>query len=696
MKMKTTRSICQYSVFTEIMMILLEKVSMSWEGCLCSTPLPPLTLTHASIYRPRNKTGGVLLAALDLLSVSNLVNYFGRQDDVNKVDISPVLIQKGSTKVALYGLGNMRDERLNRMWQGKKVRFLRPEEGGGGNKKGNDDDNDENENEEDDSTNGFFNIFILHQNRDNMGRGSKNCIHESMIPAWMDLAIFGHEHTSEPVPAESVVGTFRITQPGSSVATSLTMGEAERKHAVLLNVRGNKFRLDPIPLTMIRSFVMKDISLSEHTNLDPEDPKVDSKITKILEEELRMWIYNAREKDKTLLDDAEKAGNFAASDDSPLKYKMTKREQVLCRLRVEHTGFTTLNNQRFGARFVGEVGNPSDVLLFVRAKKKTTSSGNKSKRKAADVALEEPIIPIEIAQVSVEDLVKDNLEEADAKLTILSEKALNLALEDYVDKSDGNAIMETTEAALKKSQASLYQNASQVGDDDDDDERYDVVKALKRQSQQGGDEAEARRPSEAPKRKRSNSSGEDSLDKENQSKAPLKKKPSKASPKSSRNDSRSIEIDSSDDEVNVSTESSIRPKLKATTNGKRKSGDGDIRSFVSRNPQSQLKGSSSQKRSKAQLFDDDDEDVEAVSIQKRDAPRRRTAKGRVNYSVDIESDDDFHQSDDSFDEPPKKKAAGRKAPVSNSRGKSPRGRKGKIQDTSMDLDSNWGSASTRK
>jgi double-strand break repair protein MRE11 len=633
-----------------------------------------------------------LLAALDILSVSNLVNYFGRQEDVNKVDISPVLIQKGTTKVALYGLGNMRDERLNRMWQGKKVRFLRPE--GAEQSKGDSDDDEEEE------ESGFFNIFILHQNRDNMGRGNKNCIHESMIPAWMDLTIFGHEHASEPLPAESVVGTFRITQPGSSVATSLTMGEASRKHCVLLNVRANKFRMEPIPLTMIRSFVMKDISLSEHEHLDPEDPKVDSKITKILEDELRTWIFNAREKTKTLLADAEKAGNFAASDDSPLKYKLIKREQVLCRLRVEHTGFTTLNNQRFGARFVGEVGNPSDVLLFVRAKKRTPSSGkgSKSKRKAADAALEEPVIPIEIAQVSVEDLVKDNLEEADAKLTILSEKALNLALEEYVDKSDGNAITATTEAALKKSQTSLFKNAaSQVADDDDEDEKYDVVKALNRRSQpEDDDEAETGRGNnEAHKRKRSNSSGEDSLDKENQSEGPPKKKSSKASSKasskSSKNDSRSIVIDSSDDEVNASTEKSSRSKPKATSKDKRKSRDGDIRSFTARNTQP------SQKRSTAQLFDDEDDDEEVVSTQKRDAPRRRTAKGRVNYSVDIESDDDdLVQSDGSFDEPPKKKAAARKAPASKSRGKSPRGGNGKHNDSSMDFDSNWGSASTRK
>lgn len=40
---------------------------------------------------------------------------------VDDVEVNPILIQKGLTKLALYGLGSMRDERLNRMWQQKKV-----------------------------------------------------------------------------------------------------------------------------------------------------------------------------------------------------------------------------------------------------------------------------------------------------------------------------------------------------------------------------------------------------------------------------------------------------------------------------------------------------------------------------------------------------------------------------------------------
>ena len=36
---------------------------------------------------------------------------------VGKIKLYPILLRKGTTKVALYGLGNIRDERLYRMFQ---------------------------------------------------------------------------------------------------------------------------------------------------------------------------------------------------------------------------------------------------------------------------------------------------------------------------------------------------------------------------------------------------------------------------------------------------------------------------------------------------------------------------------------------------------------------------------------------------
>ena len=39
----------------------------------------------------------------------------------------------------------------------------------------------------------------------------------------------------------------------------------------------------------------------------------------------------------------------------------------LIRLRVDYTGFSTINAQRFGQQFVGKVANPHDLLLFQKA-----------------------------------------------------------------------------------------------------------------------------------------------------------------------------------------------------------------------------------------------------------------------------------------------------------------------------------------
>jgi double-strand break repair protein MRE11 len=66
------------------------------------------------------------LAALDILSVSNLINYFGKSDNVDDVTVFPILMQKGESKIAIYGLGNIRDERLYRTFQQKKVKLMRP------------------------------------------------------------------------------------------------------------------------------------------------------------------------------------------------------------------------------------------------------------------------------------------------------------------------------------------------------------------------------------------------------------------------------------------------------------------------------------------------------------------------------------------------------------------------------------------
>jgi len=312
----------------------------------------PIFSIHGNHDDPTRDGGTDMLAALDLLAVNHLVNYFGRHDEVDKVQVSPVLIKKGGTKVALYGMGSMRDERLNRMWQGKKVRFLKAnlENGtGGGDQSDDEEDSDADESE----SAGWFNIFALHQNRD-LGRGSKNCVHESMIPEWMDLVVWGHEHECLIHPSESAVGTFRIIQPGSSVATSLTEGESMRKHVGILDIRGSQFRMVAVPLMNVRSFAMGQVTLSQ-SNLDQEDPRIDEAMKELLSAEVKKLAEQAREDSRLLEKDAQAASNGDSDLKEHLHYRVEKPDQVLVRLKVEHSGFSTLHNQRFGSQFVNDV-----------------------------------------------------------------------------------------------------------------------------------------------------------------------------------------------------------------------------------------------------------------------------------------------------------------------------------------------------
>jgi len=423
-----------------------------------------------------------MLAALDLLAITNLLNYFGRQDEVDKVQVSPILIKKGEeTKVALYGMGNMRDERLNRMWQGKKVRFLRPER-----EEGQDEDN---ENDDDDDgaggdKSGWFNIFALHQNRD-LGRGTKNCVHESMIPEWMDLVIWGHEHECLIQPSESVVGTFRITQPGSSVATSLTEGEAATKHVGILDIRGPQFRMSSVPLKQVRRFAVGSIVLKDHSHgLDVEDPHIDDAMGKLLEEQVDRLVREARA--LLIQENADGEGESGLEEDDGdrdeearggavkrKRFKVDKPQQVLVRLKVEHSGFSTLNNQRFGSRFVKEVANPSDILCFHRKRskdgpKESIAKGNRTNANS----LSEPSYPDELNAINMENIMKDTLETTDKKLQILDEEKLGFAVEDFVSKEQKQAFLETVDKIVTVQQKRLVKrglsimNSSRGGDAD--------------------------------------------------------------------------------------------------------------------------------------------------------------------------------------------------------------------------------------
>ena len=131
----------------------------------------------------------------------------------------------------------------------------------------------------------WFNILVLHQNR--ARHGSKNYTGEHLLPDFVDLVFWGHEHECRIEP-EDCEDKFWITQPGSSVATSLCPGEAVRKHVGLLKVFKKEFTIEPLPLKTARPLVFDTMSLDEFNDIgnqfasDEVIDKVRSKIEEML------------------------------------------------------------------------------------------------------------------------------------------------------------------------------------------------------------------------------------------------------------------------------------------------------------------------------------------------------------------------------------------------------------------------------
>ena len=86
----------------------------------------------------------------------------------------------------------------------------------------------------------YISLLILLVNSVSIFRakhGPTNHIPEKFLPGFLDLVIWGHEHECRIDAEYSVVGTdadgeeqgVYISQPGSSIATSLSEGETKKK-----------------------------------------------------------------------------------------------------------------------------------------------------------------------------------------------------------------------------------------------------------------------------------------------------------------------------------------------------------------------------------------------------------------------------------------------------------------------------------
>ncbi|XP_074290630.1 double-strand break repair protein MRE11-like isoform X2 [Silene latifolia] len=359
------------------------------------------------------------LSAVDILSACNLANYFGKMDlggsGVGQITLYPILIRKGLTSVALYGLGNIRDERLNRMFQTPhSVQWMRPEA------------------QEGNEISDWFNILVLHQNR--IKTNPKNAINEHFLPRFLDFVVWGHEHECLVDPQEVPGMGFHITQPGSSVATSLIDGESKPKHVLLLEIKGNQYRPTKIPLHSVRPFEYAEVVLKDIPDVDQNDQ---NSILEHLDKVVRKLI--------------EKSDKLAAGK--------SEARLPLVRLKVDYSGFTTINPQRFGQKYVGKVANPQDILIFSKASRTKSRSEGK-------IDDSEKFRPEELNQQNIEALVA----ESNLKMEILPVNDLDIALHNFVNKDDKLAFHACVQHTLEETRSKI------AGDSDSADfEEKDLI-----------------------------------------------------------------------------------------------------------------------------------------------------------------------------------------------------------------------------
>lgn len=319
----------------------------------------PVFVIHGNHDDPTGAVGADALSALDILAQANLVTYFGKTADSRRISIMPILLQKGITKLALYGLGNVRDDVLYETWSSaKQVQWLCPREGSA-----QDDNNDDIK---------WFNVFLIHQNR--VTRGTARAIADSMLPQWLDYVVWGHEHDSIPEISHTMPP---VIQPGSTVATSLSEGESLPKHVVLLEVYKGAFKHRPIPLQTVRNFEFDDIRLGDpKLNLSVVDVEGIEKLLCTKFEQMisrQEAVYDLK---RSLFESGEglppRSGVSYPSKEFYLAHLPRELRAPLIRLRVDTSGgYESLKPLRFVQSYDGRVACPKEMLLFY--KKRATS-----------------------------------------------------------------------------------------------------------------------------------------------------------------------------------------------------------------------------------------------------------------------------------------------------------------------------------
>ena len=388
-----------------------EETCLNYENPNLNISLPIFTI-HGNHDDP---TGPGCLSVIDILSLNGLVNYFGKSSQVDKVEVEPVVLRKGDNIIALYGLGAMRNERLYRTFVQNNVTFLQTEEEA-------------------------FNLFIIHQNR--VKHGEKSFIKPEFIPPFMDLVFWGHEHDNQILPTAVTVGegAVLITQPGSTVATSLCDGEAGEKNVGILYVRGKKCMIKPRVLKSVRPFLCDEICLEDKV---------------IAHDSARISSYIYAKMDD-LLELVRK--RFPKNPKLPL---------IRIKVRVSLPYNQNTVKRDFLSKFSSKVANPEDVLLFSKLPRKS------HKFRDGEESMQTEFEDYVTTEDSIVDLFRETT--SDEALNILTSDTLSNVLEEFVLKEEPNAMKRYTATTIGRAMV-ICKSQTTVQPGISDDEMFTHVK----------------------------------------------------------------------------------------------------------------------------------------------------------------------------------------------------------------------------
>jgi double-strand break repair protein MRE11 len=406
------------------------------------------------------------LAALDILQMSGLLNYYGRTPESDNIQVKPVLLQKGSTKLALYGMSNVRDERLFRTFREGNVKFFQP-------------------NVHKDE---WFNLASVHQNHH--AYTESGYLPENFLPEFLDLIIWGHEHECKIEPETNTERGFKVIQPGSSVATSLCQPETEPKHVTILSITGKEFTHEPIRLKSVRPFVMKEVVLQEDRQmrkkgLEGGDNKVAvdrfciEHVEELIKQANAEWLELQQENDE--------------EPDEELVPPLP-----LIRLRVEYTApeggsYIIDNPQRFSARFADRVANTNDIIQYHRKK----TAGIRKSKAAVEVPDADSMAQLNMDAIKIDELVKEFL--TAQNLTILPQSAFGDAVQQFVQKDDKHAMEEFIMTTMGDQVDHLVNNDGDMEDENAIAEMMEELKNKWEQKFEKGDRMARKRINRKPK-----------------------------------------------------------------------------------------------------------------------------------------------------------------------------------------------------